>query len=234
MSKDDLARIIQVNSIVDTDIIEIKVENTNPELAASIADVLAAVFMEKIVDLLNIDNIQILDMAEVPTTPIKPKFVLNAAIAIVLGLGLGVGLIFFLEYLDDTIKSQEDIKTHLKLPVLTSVPKQHDINLVTYSDPKSFISEAYRVLRTNIQFSSLDEEIKTIAITSSAPSEGKSTIISNLAITMVSMGYKTLIIDADFRRPRLHKIFDLENDFGLTNVLMGEWLENTVMGVPLC
>lgn len=94
--------------------------------------------------------------------------------------------------------------------------------LITIIDPKSPTSEAYRTLRTNIQFSSIDKEIKTIAITSSTPSEGKSTIASNLAYIMGQGDKKVLLIDCDMRKPSLHKVFKIGNYNGLTNVLMGD------------
>lgn len=92
-------------------------------------------------------------------------------------------------------------------------------NLITFKNPKSRAAEAYRTLRTNIQFSSLDKEVKTILITSSGPSEGKSTVVSNLAITIAQSGKKVVLIDCDFRKPTVHKKFGLPNSDGLTNML---------------
>ncbi|QNO16548.1 polysaccharide biosynthesis tyrosine autokinase [Alkalicella caledoniensis] len=232
MSHGEFAGKVQVNSVRDTEVIEIRVQDTDPQRAARIADELSSVFMSKIVNFLNIDNIQILDRASVPTSPVKPRPALNVAIAFLLGAMLGVGIVFLMEFLDNTLKNPEDIERHLKLPVLATVPEiegsQSDINLITYREPKSPISEAYRMLRTNIQFANLDNDLKTIVITSTGPSEGKSTTISNLAITLIGMGHKTLIIDADLRKPKVHKVFNLDNDSGMTNVLMGESLENAV------
>lgn len=94
--------------------------------------------------------------------------------------------------------------------------------LIVHTDPKSPISEAYRTLRTNIQFSSLDNPIKTIVVTSAGPGEGKTTSIMNLAITMAQSGSKVLLVDGDLRKPVLHKIFAVSNQLGLTNVLVGE------------
>lgn len=97
-----------------------------------------------------------------------------------------------------------------------------NINVVTINDPKSPVSEAYKTLRTNIQFSSLDSRIKTLVITSSGPAEGKTTTSSNLAVTMAQGGYKTIIIDCDQRKPKLHKVFGISNTMGLSNFLIGE------------
>lgn len=235
LSPGQFASKVTVSSVRDTEVIEIRVQDNNPQLAARIADELSDVFMEKIVVLLNIDNIQVLDRASVPDSPIAPRSALNVAIALVLGAMLGVGVAFLLEYLDNTMKTQGDVERHLALPILATIPqldgKDDNISLVTYREPKSPISEAYRMLRTNIQFANFDKALKTIVITSSGPGEGKSTSISNLAITMVGMGHKVLLVDADLRKPMIHKVFNLDNDCGLTNVLMGNRLEEKVKGI---
>lgn len=95
-------------------------------------------------------------------------------------------------------------------------------NVITIKKPKSPISEAYRTLRTNIQFSSFDKEVKTIVITSSAPNEGKTTTAVNLAVTLAQSGHNTIIVDCDQRRPSLHRVFNLSNEKGLSNILIGE------------
>lgn len=96
------------------------------------------------------------------------------------------------------------------------------LNIITHTNRKSPVSEAYRTLRTNIQFSSIDKKIKTIVMTSAAMSEGKSTTITNLAETIAQAGNRVIIVDADLRRPRVHKLFNLENKQGLTNILAGQ------------
>lgn len=235
MSHGTFANSVQVSSVRDTEVIEIRVQNTDPKVAARIADELSNVFIRRVVEWINIENVQILDRAVVPSNPIKPRPALNIAIAMVLGLMVGVGIVFLLEFLDNTFKGPDDVEKKLGLPVLGSVPlisgSEKNIKLITFSDPKSPISESYRMLRTNIQFANLDNDLKTLVVTSTGPSEGKSTSISNLAITMVGMRKNVLLIDADLRKPQIHKIFNLDNDTGMTNVLMGENLDDAIKTV---
>ena len=186
-----------------------------------------------------IGSVRIVDRAKPPKYPIKPKKKLNLLLGIMVGLGLGVGLTFIKEYLDTSLKSIEDVE-RLGFPVLGSIPfisaqradhsetyqngeiKRIESRLITHFAPKSPISEAYRTLRTNIQYAKVDQPIKTVLVTSSGPGEGKSTSVANLAITFAQMGTKTLLVDTDLRRPVLHGIFGVSREEGLTNVLIGK------------
>jgi len=195
----------------------------------------------KIVGAGQIGQVRIIDDAKAPgmDEPIKPKKKMNILLGLMLGLGLGVGITFAREYLDSSLKTIEDVE-RMGLAVLGSIPliapqamereikingngeiKRLQSRLITHFAPKSPISEAYRTLRTNVLYSSADLKIKTAVVTSSGPGEGKSTSICNLAIAFAQMGTKTLIIDADLRRPVQHGIFEVKRDVGLTNVLMG-------------
>ncbi len=189
-------------------------------------------------------NIKELDRAILPVFPISPKKKLNLMLGALIGLGLGIGLTFLLEYFDDSIKDPEELE-RLGFPILATIPeisskevvsniqsengnsedlfeaKQIETRLVTHFDPKSPISESYRTLRTNIQFKNKQTKRHVILVTSSAPKEGKSTTVANLAITMAQMGNKTVLIDADLRRPVMHSIFNLRKENGITNYLIG-------------
>jgi len=187
-------------------------------------------------------NVRIIDPAKEPKFPVKPKKKLNLILATLVGLGLGIGIAFVLEYMDNSVRTIEDIED-LNLTLMGSVPvikpeqsngllkrgesdkdeetREIEARLVTHYRPKSPISESYRTLRTNIQFSKTDEPIKTILVTSSAPKEGKSTTVANLAITLAQMGLQTLLIDTDLRRPVVHKLFNVDRRTGITNVLIG-------------
>jgi capsular exopolysaccharide synthesis family protein len=186
-----------------------------------------------------IGSVRVVDHAKPPKYPIKPKKKMNLILGIMVGLGLGVGLTFLREYLDTSLKSMEDVE-RLGYPVLGSIPyisvqrvakhardqngdiKRIEARLITHFAPKSPISEAYRTLRTNIQFTHIDRPIKTVLVTSSGPGEGKSTSVANLAIAFAQMGTNALLVDTDLRRPVLHAIFDQPRDVGLTNVLVGK------------
>lgn len=224
LSFDSFRNKVSVNLVKDTEIIKIQVTDKDPTMVANIANETAIVFMDSVKTIMNVENVQVIDKAQIPNRPIKPRPMLNMAIAGVLGIMGGIFLTFLLEFLDNTIKTQGDVEKHLGLPVIGAIPIVKDVEdkLITLANPKSPVSEAFRTLRTNIQFSSIDKEIKTIVVTSSSPSEGKSTIVSNFATTIAQSDKKVILIDCDLRKPRVHKTFDLNNLEGLTNILMGD------------
>jgi len=169
-----------------------------------------------------------------PASPYKPNTRQNLLLAAVVGLFLGVGLAFFFEYLDNTIKTPEDLEQWARLPSFGMVPEtfngrrrqlekgiSYPVELITYGHPKSMLSEAYRSIRTSILLSSSEKPPKMIAVTSPNPGEGKTTTVTNTAIALSQTGAQVLIIDADMRKPRIHKIFNHENGMGLSNFLSG-------------
>ncbi|PLY03344.1 MAG: protein tyrosine kinase [Desulfuromonas sp.] len=184
-----------------------------------------------------ISSINIIDPAIVPDTPIKPNKKKNLLLALIVGCMAGIGVAFFLEYLDDTIKDAESARQVLDVPVLSVIPFISPRNgngddesspdkikrtLITHLEPRSPAAEAFRTLRTGIHFSSFDEEKKVILVTSSFPGEGKTTVAANLAETMAKTGSKVLLIGCDLRRPSLHTIFDQPRSPGLTEVLIDD------------
>lgn len=229
LSYGEFSKKVKVNLVDKTEIIKLEVVDQDPETAALIANETAEVFMDSVKKFLKVENVQVIDKAEVPTSPIKPNPKLNIAISAVLGLMLSIFVIFLMEYLDQTIKRPEDIEKYLSIPVIGAIPNTNGQNLISLEDPKSPVSEAFRTMRTNIEFSNIDDDINTIVITSSTPGEGKSTIASNLAISMAQGEKKVLIIDCDLRKPKINKIFDLPNNQGLTTVLLGnKYFEDVV------
>lgn len=150
--------------------------------------------------------------------PISPQIPRDVSLAAVVGLMAGGGLAFLIEMLDDTIKSPEDVTKHLGLPVLGSILHvDEEEGPVTLTQPRSPVSEAFRSLRTNIQFSSVDYPLRTLLVTSPSPMDGKTTVSINLSIAMAQNGFRTITVDADFRRPKLHKALGLSNRFGFSN-----------------
>ena len=172
---------------------------------------------------------RILSKADVPDTPVLPQPVRNVAIALVLGLLVGIGVAFLREYLDDTITSREDLeRASGELPVLGQIPRvpgwrdRKAAYVVTRDEPNSPAAEAYRTLRTSIQFLGVDRPLASIQVTSSRISDGKTTTIANLAIAFARAGRSVTIVCCDLRRPRIHEFFGLSNAIGFTSVMLGE------------
>jgi len=146
-----------------------------------------------------------MDDARPGVRPVKPNKPLNIALGIIIGLVVGVGLAFFIEYLDTSVKTIDDVERSLQSPVLGVIPQ--NVGLVLEEGVDSPHAEAYRVLRTNILFSRKDEKLNTIAVVSAGAGEGKSTTVFNLASVFAQSKQRTLIVDSDLRRPTLHKMF---------------------------
>ena len=175
---------------------------------------------------------RIWEIAEPSSAPSKPKVLLNMALAVVVGLIVGVGLAFFLEYLDTSVKTMEDVENFLQVPVLAVVPKNIS---VLYAHPEATAdAEAYRILRTNLEFNRQSPDANTVTFVSGGAGEGKSTTLSNLAYTFAQGGYNTLIVDADLRRPSQHRLYGLSGDFGLSDFLTTDIdLEDVVQATDL-
>jgi tyrosine-protein kinase Etk/Wzc len=187
-----------------------------------------------------ISNIKVVDPAITPDEPLKPKKKKNLLLGLLVGLMFGVGAAFFMDYLDDTIKDEEEAKRALAWPMLAVVPAiEHTGDdpldlfrsdaLVVHNQPQSSVSEAFRGLRTAIHFSSLHSNSQVIMVTSSFPGEGKSTISANLALTFAQSHKRVLLLDCDLRRPSQNKIFQHERIPGLTEILAGDTLFESVL-----
>ncbi len=183
-------------------------------------------------------NVKAEDPAGLIATPIRPNRQSAIFTGALLGLAIGIGIVVMLSFLDSTIRTPDEVESH-NITLLSTIPvinhqsqplaidpeaghadrPKFTPHRASHLDPRSSVAEAYRSLRTTIQFAGLDKEIQVLAITSSAPQEGKSTTSANLGIVMAQMGKKTLLVDADLRRPVMHSVFGLSREPGLTNLL---------------
>jgi capsular exopolysaccharide synthesis family protein len=172
-------------------------------------------------------NIQVVDAAETPQSPIFPQVQRDLMMSAVGGLTLALVLAFGFEYFDSRLKSPDEIKMHLNLPFLGMIPvvggrePVSEAPMLQDNVPPAF-AEAIRAVRTAVLFSSADEGSRSLVITSTGPHEGKTLVSSSLAITLAQAGQKTLVIDADMRRPRMHEALDRPQEPGLSNVLVGD------------
>jgi succinoglycan biosynthesis transport protein ExoP len=172
----------------------------------------------------DVNTLSVLEEANVPGAPFSPDVRQNVLLASAIGFVLSVGGAFLIEYLDDTIKTPDDVSRATELSTLGGIARiegrDYPEKLIAVRHPLSPIVEAYRVLRTNLQFSSVDRPVRTLMVTSPAPTEGKSVTLANLAVVMAQSGLKVVVADTDLRRPVLHKIFDLPNSHGVSDAIL--------------
>ncbi|MBI5352695.1 MAG: polysaccharide biosynthesis tyrosine autokinase [Chloroflexi bacterium] len=182
----------------------------------------------------NTPNVVSIEAAVVPTKPIRPKPITNTGLAAAVGLILAGGIVFLIEYLDDTIRTPDDVERILKLPIIgyignITVSKSETVDMHVLKHPRSPIAEAFRSLRTNLEYANVDHPLSKILVASSGPGEGKSTIASNLAVIIAQGGKRVLLIDADMRRPRIHAIFGIPNHVGLSALFRGSMTLRSAM-----
>lgn len=165
----------------------------------------------------------VIEPAQASPSSVQPRVLLNTLLASIVGFLLAVGIVFLLEFLDDTFKSADELDQILGLKPLGVIGqmqgRHYQDKQIAFQDPFSPAAEAYRMIRSNIQFMSVDRPVKSIIITSSTPGEGKSTTVANLGVIMAQAGLSTIIVDADLRRPVQHQIFQVSNLGGLTELL---------------
>ncbi len=163
-----------------------------------------------------------------PTTPSSPSYPRNIALAIMIGLALGLGTALLREHLSEGLKGSKDLEEAIRGPVLAAVPRvpgwrrRSETHLIARDLPKSSAAEAYRTLRTNLQYIADRDDLRVVAVTSATLGEGKTTTAANLGVTLAQTGKRVIIVSCDLRKPRLHRFFGLTNDIGVTNILRGE------------
>lgn len=181
------------------------------------------------------NQLEIVETARIPTNPQSLNLTRSTAVGVIAGALLALGAVLAIEYLNDTVRTVEEVTAHFNLPVLGTVFRfgkrgdPYPARLVTHLYPSAPVSEAYRALRTNVLFTAQPTGTgnkRPILVTSSGPEEGKSVTAANLAVTMANAGMQVLLVDADLRRPKQHLLFDLENDVGLTTLLFSDPVSN--------
>jgi len=243
---------VNVQTVKDSRIFSISYEDTDPKLASDVANELALVIKQLASDVIQVKNVSIIDTAKVPEYPVSPSTKKNVGLAGLAGLVLGAGMIYLLEMLDHTFKKPEEVERQMSLNVIGAVPKfegakrgkdkkksqeqlEQDYlkNLITKNDPKAPASEAFREIRTNLHYKSVDRELKTLVITSPSLGDGKTVTAVNVAVTLAKSGKKVLVIDADLRKPKVHLYFGLKNEKGLTNLIKGDVNEKDANSLAL-
>lgn len=194
----------------------------------------SAEFKEELGTELDLNPLVFHEMANVPEAKdyVSPNWTMNLALGAVAGLIFGVGIAFALEFMDTSVKSLDDVERYLQVPVLAVIPR--DVGVLHTQQGASPDAEAYRILRTNIEFNRKNPDDNAITVVSGGAGEGKSTTMVNLSYICAQGGYSTLMIDADLRRPRLHTFFDINNTVGLTNYLTTDLLlEDVILQTPV-
>ena len=183
------------------------------------------------------NNIAVVDEAIAPLFPFQPDMRSNAMIGLAVGLLLGLGLVFLREHMDDSVRHADEIESQFGVPLLGIIPKakvgkrekSRELALLTVEDPRSSFAEAYRSMRTALQFSTSEGAPSRLMVTSSVASEGKSTTALAMAINFAQLGKRVLLVDADMRNPSLHRTLNLSNDRGLSNFLSGDGAKSSLI-----
>ncbi|MBC8061951.1 MAG: polysaccharide biosynthesis tyrosine autokinase [Clostridiaceae bacterium] len=226
----DIQNSVVVKSSKDTQVITIYADAFTAKSAADRANTFVDAFIGESQGLLASGSFQIIDKALVPKGPSYISEIKTIIISLLVGLGCSMLLALFFEYGDRNIRSVKDIKKYIDLPVIGIIPKGKGSELVVKKKPESFASQAYRTLRTNIQFPLGNKNLNTILVTSAGTDEGRTTVAGNLALTLAQSGKKVLLIDCDLRNPSLHKVFKVSNRKGLSDILTENLeMRNTVI-----
>ncbi|MDM7855453.1 polysaccharide biosynthesis tyrosine autokinase [Cellulomonas alba] len=228
---EDLAAEVSASSPLNTSLINVNVTAANPAIAAATADAIAAKFKDVIGELETPTNgtssavkVSVVRPATAPTAPSSPNLKMNVVVGLFVGLVLGIGIAVLRELLNTRVRDSEDVARVTDTSVIGAIGYDEDAPrhpLIVQSNPHSQRSEAFRRLRTNLQFLDIADRPHSIVVTSSLPGEGKSTTAINVAITLADAGSRVALVDADLRRPSVAKYMGIEGSAGLTTVLIG-------------
>ena len=220
-----LSKNVTVKPVEETSILSVQVKDLDPKQAAMIANEIAKVFTKEITDIYKLDNVSQLSIAEVPENPSNDTLTRDMILAAVIAILAVAGFAFLRFYLDDTVKHNDDTEKDFDLAKTGQISKidakirKKGGELIVKDYPKEFVSENIKSLRTNLQFTGIDKDVKTILITSTNAGEGKSFVSSNLAISFAQADKKVLLVDCDLRKGRVNKLFGVLNKDGLSNLL---------------
>lgn len=225
----ELAQHATIERVGETKLIELTVSDSDPNLAAAIANEIVLVFNQQEAALIanpyaaNRPSLHVVEAAYPSTRPVNGVVPTTLILATLAGAMLAVGLGFVIEYFDERIRSTRDIAQLTGLPILATIPQLKGLNLrsklVTKKDPHSAMAEGYRMLRAYFEIAHAEKPVHTLVVTSSNPQEGKSITAANLAVALAETGMRVVLVDADLRRPVLHSFFELDNTQGLTTLL---------------
>lgn len=228
ISVKELGKNLTVKPVEDTTILSVTVKDLDAEKAANIANEIANVFSEEVSKIYKLDNVSQLSMAKTPTSPSNNTLTRDIILATVAAVALVGGFAFLRFYLDDTVKHNDEVEKNYGLPMTGRICKSDmkgnkkdgsTSELVVEKYPKAIVSENIKSLRTNLQFTAVDKNLKTVLVTSTNASEGKSFVSANLAISFAQADKKVLLVDCDLRKGRVHRLFDIPNTDGLSNLL---------------
>lgn len=221
---EDLENLVDVETVDDTQIIEINVTYGNPKIAAKICNQIPIVFEKEVKRITKASAVEVIDKATVPKWHIRPRKTVNTIIATLIGVMLATAFVLMRELLDKTIKTTKDIEKYFDYNVLGVVSKQkQDLLFIKDMDRKNIGYEEFVKIRTNIQYANIDNDLKVILFTSTNKNEGKSTLSLNTAYKFSELeDTKVLLIDCDFRNPSINRIMNMSNSRGIMDVLMGK------------
>ena len=229
----ELASQVSASAPVNSSLLNISVSDTDPVVAADIANAVGARMATLIQtelepprteDGVSPVQVQTVQPASPATAPSSPNVKINLALGLLVGLAVGIGIAVLRSVLDTRIRSLEDVEKVTDAPILGGIiddPNAKERPLVVHTDPKNPRAESFRTLRTNVQFLAVGDGPKTFVVSSPGPSEGKSTVSTNLSIALAEMGFKVALIDCDLRKPRVAEYMGIEGSVGLTDVLIG-------------